>query len=390
MLPLIAGFLQYASAETLAGPALPPGGKITTLERSDLRKYVNGSFVGLEYREARGILDWKAGSEGDRITGNYYILEELNHSGVKEARRIDEVVPVSYSILADGTYAMDGNVPYPALRDFPVLPAREIQLREKWRAFGERVARSPDSDAPTHVKFYCEYVFEGEKESGGAAYRLINAKYAVRYKRGEDPAGDQLLQSLSGSHTVSIQLTSSDGALSFMRDQVEETYVMTDGKSVTYRGFILTWFNASAPVNRNELADSLSRRLEESGVPDIEVVQKPEGVSISLNKIHFIAEQAVVLPEEKPRLEALAAALKQIPGRSFRVIGHTARIGTEKSQYELSVSRAKAIVDFLVSRGLAAERFLYEGKGGTEPVAPNDTEENMAKNRRVEIVVLED
>jgi flagellar motor protein MotB len=47
-------------------------------------------------------------------------------------------------------------------------------------------------------------------------------------------------------------------------------------------------------------------------------------------------------------------------------------------------------VDFLVSRGIRAARFLYEGRGGTEPVAPSDTEENMAKNRRVEVLILED
>ena len=390
MLPPVAGFPPAASAETLAGPALPPGGKISVLERSDLRKYVNGAFVGLEYRETRGILAWEETPDGTRITGNYYVLEELNHSGVKEARKIDDIVPVTYSILADGTFEMEGDSPYPALRGFPVVPAREVGVGEKWRAYGLRIVRPPDKGSPTRVKFYCEFVYGGERELDGAAFRLIDAKYAVRYKRGEDPSGDERLQSLSGSHSVSIRLSASGGALSFMRDQIEETYVMTDGKKVAYKGFTLTWFNASVPMDREKLADSIARKLSETGVKDMEVTQKPEGVSVSLNSIRFIADQAVVLSEEKPRLEALAAALALIPERSFRVIGHTARVGTEKSQYELSVARAKAIVDFLVSRGFAAERFLYEGKGGTEPVAPNDTEVTMAKNRRVEIVVLED
>ncbi len=390
VLLLAAGFPPAASAEPLAGPALPPGGKISVLERSDLRKYVDGAFVGLEYRETRGILAWEETPDGARITGNYYVLEELNHSGVKEARRIDEVVPAAYSILPDGTYQMEGDSPYPTLRGFPVVPAREVEAGEKWRAYGLRIVRPPDRGSPTRVKFYCEFVYDGEKELDGAAFRVINARYAVRYKRGEDPSGDPRLQSLSGSHAVSIRLSASQGALSFMRDQVEETYVMTDGKTVSYKGFTLTWFNASAPMDREKLADSIARKLSETGVKDMEVTQKPEGVSVSLNSIRFIADQAVVLPEEKPRLEALAAALTIITARSFRVIGHTARVGTEESQYELSVARAKAIVDFLVSRGFSAERFLYEGRGGTEPVAPNDTEADRAKNRRVEILILED
>jgi outer membrane protein OmpA-like peptidoglycan-associated protein len=82
--------------------------------------------------------------------------------------------------------------------------------------------------------------------------------------------------------------------------------------------------------------------------------------------------------------------LKLVEGRSFRVIGHTAAVGIRESQYDLSVKRAKAVVDFLVSRGMRADRFLYEGRGGDEPVAPSDTEENRAKNRRVEVFILED
>ena len=113
-------------------------------------------------------------------------------------------------------------------------------------------------------------------------------------------------------------------------------------------------------------------------------------MKLEINDIRFVADQAVVLPEEKPRLEAVARALKKIEGRTFRVIGHTARAGTEAGQKALSVERAKAVVDFLVASGLDAGRFVYEGRGASEPVATNDTPEGMALNRRVEIIILED
>jgi outer membrane protein OmpA-like peptidoglycan-associated protein len=175
-----------------------------------------------------------------------------------------------------------------------------------------------------------------------------------------------------------------------MNDVMEETCQLAGSKSVTYKGFILTWFNASAPLDRAKTAEKIAADLKSAGAVDVGVEQKKEGVSITLNDIHFVAEQATVLPQEGPRLEAVAQALKQIPSRTFLVIGHTAAVGTTESQQELSVKRAKAIVDFMVSRGVALDRFLYEGKGGTQPVVPNDTEENMARNRRVEIIVLED
>ncbi len=390
LIPWTAGFPSPASAETLAGPALPPGGKITVIERADLRKYVGKTFVGLEYRETRGILSWSEVEDGNRIAGTFYVLEELTHSGIKESRRIDAEVSVSFTILGDGTYQSDDDATYPTLRGFPVLPARELAAGDTWRAYGERIITPPDGGTPTRVKIYSEFAYAGVVEQEGARFRVINAKYATRYKRGDDPAGDDRVQSISGSHTVSIRISATDAALSFMRDQVEETYVMRDGTTVTYKGFILTWFNAVTPMDRGGLADAVAGDLYKSGASDITVEQTPEGVSVTLNSIRFVADQAAVLPEEKPRLEALADALKKIPGRSFRVVGHTARVGSEESQYELSVARAKAVVDFLVSRGMAAERFLYEGKGGTQPLAPNDTEENRAKNRRVEVIILED
>jgi OOP family OmpA-OmpF porin len=125
-------------------------------------------------------------------------------------------------------------------------------------------------------------------------------------------------------------------------------------------------------------------------IPDVTVEERDQGVALTLNNIHFVADKETILASEKPRLDSLAETLKKIEGRTFLVVGHTAKSGTEAEQRELSIKRAKAIVDYLASKGIDAKRFLYEGRGATEPIAPNDTEQNMAKNRRVEIIILED
>jgi OOP family OmpA-OmpF porin len=81
--------------------------------------------------------------------------------------------------------------------------------------------------------------------------------------------------------------------------------------------------------------------------------------------------------------------LKSVPGRTLLVVGHTADVGSPGSQQALSVDRAQAIVDKLKAAGIPPSSLLYEGRGGREPVAPNDTEANKARNRRVEIIVLD-
>ncbi len=57
---------------------------------------------------------------------------------------------------------------------------------------------------------------------------------------------------------------------------------------------------------------------------------------------------------------------------------------------ERAYRAVRQVHDYLTGQGIEAERFIYEGRGGNEPVAANDTEENRAKNRRVEIIILED
>jgi outer membrane protein OmpA-like peptidoglycan-associated protein len=377
-----AAICQGAGAEKPVKAVLPPDGKFTYLERADLRRYESGKYVGLENREVKGILQQSMSALTAKIEGTFYVLQALDHSGAHTAQEIDHVVPVTYSVQPDGVLAVEGDGAYPTLRGFPIIPVAGITAGDRWTGAGTRMVDPMHDGKFSRIKFFAEY--------RGKTVSAITATYAVRYRNGEDPAGDVRLKSVSGTHDVSIQLSVPSGAISFMRDQVDETYAFVDGTSVQLKGFILTWFTATTPLNRQETADQIARTLEKSGTKDVVIEQKKQGLSVSLNNIHFVAEQAAFLPEELPRLEALAGALNVVAGRSFRVIGHTADVGTRESQMVLSVKRAKAVVDFLASHGISAERFLYEGRGSTEPVAPNDTEENMAKNRRVEIFILED
>jgi outer membrane protein OmpA-like peptidoglycan-associated protein len=371
----------------------PAGGKIRLTERADLRRYEDGKFVGLSYREVRGILTATGDQAAARLEGEFYVFEETLRDSRLVAKRIDDVVPVSLTIRADGvSEAERGTVDpgYPSLRSFPVLPAGPVEPDADWQAFGVRVVEPFRDGAFTRVRIYADYRFKGLEQREGRDLAIITAQFAVRYKAGDDPYGDARIKGISGKHVVTITYDPVAGRPVFMSDQVEEQFTMADGKSVAFKGFILTWFEAVTPMDRDDLARQIVDGLRAGGAEDVEVAEGERGVTLTVNSIRFVAEQASVLPEEGARLRALADALKQIPDRTFLVIGHTARAGSVESQERLSVERAKAIVDYLVSRGIPAERFIYEGRGAREPVAANDTEENMARNRRVEIVILED
>jgi outer membrane protein OmpA-like peptidoglycan-associated protein len=122
---------------------------------------------------------------------------------------------------------------------------------------------------------------------------------------------------------------------------------------------------------------------------NIAVTTVPEGIRLTVKDIRFAPDSDEFLPAEYSRLDIIAQALKEVPDRTFLVEGHTAAVGRPQGEMELSVQRAKRMVDELVKRGIDASRFLYKGWGGTKPLGDNSTDPGRALNRRVEITILE-
>ncbi len=89
-------------------------------------------------------------------------------------------------------------------------------------------------------------------------------------------------------------------------------------------------------------------------------------------------------------LDELAKALTDNPELNVKLVGHTDNIGSEKFNIRLSLNRAQALKNYLMSKGISASRVTVDGKGMSEPVATNHTDEGRSVNRRVEMTILYD
>ena len=89
-------------------------------------------------------------------------------------------------------------------------------------------------------------------------------------------------------------------------------------------------------------------------------------------------------------LDELAKALIDNPELTIKLVGHTDNVGSEKFNQRLSINRAQTLKGYLVQKGVGTERISAEGKGMKEPLNKNETEEDKAKNRRVELTILYD
>lgn len=105
--------------------------------------------------------------------------------------------------------------------------------------------------------------------------------------------------------------------------------------------------------------------------------------------VSFDTNRYDIKPNLRPILDRFATTLNENPVTTVTIIGHTDSTGTDAINNPLSVNRAAATRDYLVARGVAANRIAIDGRGSREPIADNNTAEGRAKNRRVEAFVAE-
>lgn len=118
----------------------------------------------------------------------------------------------------------------------------------------------------------------------------------------------------------------------------------------------------------------------------LEPIQR--GAISTLRNIYFDSDKYDLLPNSESELLLLYSFLKSNPSLRIELAGHTDNTGNKEANMQLSENRAKAVADYLKSKGIAANRLLIKGYGDTQPVATNDTEEGKQLNRRTTFSIL--
>lgn len=103
--------------------------------------------------------------------------------------------------------------------------------------------------------------------------------------------------------------------------------------------------------------------------------------------IEFESGQAVLTPAGTQILDEMVIALNKVQGKNVKIIGHTDSQGNPAKNQPLSLQRAEAVKQYLISKGIVATRLTTAGLGSEKPVADNATEEGRKKNRRIEFDV---
>ncbi|HEU4996374.1 MAG TPA: OmpA family protein [Gemmatimonadaceae bacterium] len=133
--------------------------------------------------------------------------------------------------------------------------------------------------------------------------------------------------------------------------------------------------------------DQQAKELEQN-IPGAIVERVGEGIQVTFpSGLLFDFDSDRIKADAATNLRNLASSLDKYPNSSLLIVGHTDATGTDDYNLGLSERRARSAAQYLANQGVTASRLQTVGRGEREPVASNDTETGMQKNRRVEVAI---
>ncbi|HKK65908.1 MAG TPA: OmpA family protein [Clostridia bacterium] len=413
-------------AEELYIDAFQPAAQYAHTERENVRVYQGNSYQGLQYRGRRVYLQRSAGSAtsasattgtadsaGALYRGSVYLIKTLTRDTLRVLQPVDREISISCRVSAKGFVPVKGSE-LPIRTGFPVIPEGDIAPGDTWKADGRDAVYLEDGTL-IPAPFHSGFSYRGRMQYMDRPAHVIDFSYTHYDHSPYTNDSTEIRGHATGE--IALFIDGDDGAGGyFISERLTRHYLEYGTPAKREEGFRLTWGRGVSLGEIESLERTMIAALQEEqensevqddqedlkvaekgeGVPgkgeeedqQIQIERSTEGITLNLPRIHFYPDQARILPREKQRLDKLAALLNKVPEATIMVKGHTANVGSKESQYKLSVERAQTIIDQMVERGLAPSRFVYQGIGGDEPVAPNDTEEGRAQNRRVEVIIL--
>ena len=257
-------------------------GGYSLVERTNLRRYVNGKYVGLTSREVRSFISPSLAPDpsfenpkhqfyGDQwYDGSFYVIEETKRNMANVAAGIHDSIPSVFHISSKGKVTMFTDNGYPSFRSFPAFTTDKVKSGDSWSASAERSVDPLNKGIFTKMPMEVAYTFiQEEKYHEKDVYRLKamwQTNYGVNHR---DYDGDKDLQKAIGGHKADILILKATGEAILIVDTVDETFIYADGQQVNFKGTITLFTEFPPAIDTEKLLLSLKRIASVS--PDVSV-----------------------------------------------------------------------------------------------------------------------
>ncbi|XDD46190.1 OmpA family protein [Leptospira sp. WS39.C2] len=342
-----------------------------------------------------------------------------------------------FTLFRNGRYEVPNEYTMPNLRSFPSFPESPVSVSDVWKLPAEE---SFDfSIERIRVKVTPEYTFQGifpwKEGNYSGSCEKITYTYPIFYNKPEsEKMAPNVPYKIFGFATGTVFFNAERGVPEFKEVKLSYTFIYPNGTvqeaNFHIKGvyFLRNQVNAKDKESiREDILNDLIVGYSKDGLPNglritsgnrpgyessdpnaipklegedkekiadqlpVKVRASEDGIVFSLDSILFDFNDSKLKPDAESAVAKIAEILKKYPDREIRVSGHTDNIGKKEYNQKLSEERAKSVLHSLVDNYKMDEKHIsFRGYADDLPVAPNDTEENRHKNRRVEITLVLD
>lgn len=298
-------------------------------------------------------------------------------------------------IIADnGQYLVPDEFIMPNLRSLPTFPDRDLAPGDAWQADAlETMDFGPEK---IRIPLKVDYVYRGpaplELENGT---RAEFDRFTYVYSFNQPTLARAGILRISGYSSCELWFDRERGAPVFDTNRLVYNFLLADGSTQQFLFRIDSWWRKTetdTPEDRRRMHDEIVQSLAtEEPQSRVRVRETDEGVILEMDAILFDHDSATLTPQARSRLEAIAGILNRYREREVRISGHTDSSGSTTYNQRLSEDRARAVVRALQNQhNVDGRRLSYQGRGETQPIAPNTDAGGRARNRRVEVLIVSD
>lgn len=324
-----------------------------------------------------------------------------------------------------GVYSIDDQYFMPTVRDVPVFPDHAVKPGDTWMADGHEahdLRKSFGLETPYKVPFTATYTYLGtvgreKKEVRQMSYvassltkqrnneiisrssntlHVFRVKYSLYMESPErrpsdliDPYGDYP-QTTMGFSDELVYWDAEKGAIDHYTENFRILIETAYGIMYEFRGTAHAEITDFVRTSTEDTVRAVQQQIDSLGLENVSVKKSEKGLTLSIENIQFKAESAVLLPSEQRKLDRILEILEAFPENDILVAGHTAWSTNGQDSQVLSEARADTVAEYIVTHGVHDRYHVFtQGFGHSQPLAPNTTEEGKAKNRRVEITIMD-
>ncbi|MES0488779.1 MAG: OmpA family protein [Leptospirales bacterium] len=353
----------------------------------------------------REVIHWITLNTLDKNRQHGYHVEGTFSTQIRQlpkkgtAFQADELYFSKFYIAPIGKYYVPGEQYMPNVRHIPIFPDKKdpanvdhpLKEGDSWARVAEEIV---SGKILYRVPIEANYVYLGKKtikrKDKTKTLHKIKISLAINYTIKDGGKNDP--QNIFGYATALLAWDEEEGIPYLMREEINLTLIYGNGLTHEFAIKSLTRYKKKksfTKADKNQFVNDLKEAVK--GDEGTKITQDENGIKIELPDVFFDFDSDKLSEEAAAVLQKITKVLEAYPNKRVLIRGHTDNVGKAKYNYNLSKGRALRVLRYLTgkSKKLKLDNFSYHGEGSDSPVAPNSTSEGRKKNRRVEIIILD-